>query len=105
MKRPWLAVGALALVAVAAVVWWVWARSTPSVETETARIEEVAELVRGPGVVDARVIASVGSRITGIVAEVLVDVGDRVEGGAPLARLEDSQLHARLAAARAAASA
>lgn len=97
--------GALALVAVAAVAWWVWARSTPSVETETARIEEVAELVRGPGVVDARVIASVGSRITGIVAEVLVDVGDRVESGASLARLDDSHLRVRLAAAGAAAEA
>jgi len=105
MKKPWLAVGALALVAVAAVAWWVRSRSTPAVETLVVRVEEVAELVRGPGVVDARILASVGSRITGSVTEVFVDVGDRVEAGAPLARLEDSQLRARLAAARAAAEA
>lgn len=105
MKMPWLAVGALALVAVTAQAWWVWARSTPSVETLAVRVEEVAELVRGPGVVDARILASVGSRITGIVTEVFVDVGDRVEARAPLARLDDSQLRVRLAASGAAAEA
>jgi len=105
MKRLGLAVGALALVAVAAVTWWVRARTTPSVETVAVRVEEVAELVRGPGVVDARVLASVGARITGIVAEVLVDVGDQVEAGAPLVRLDDSQLRVRLAATEAAAEA
>lgn len=98
MKRPSLAVDALALVAVATVAWWFRARSTPSVETVAVRVEEVAERVRGPGVVDARVIASVGSRITGILAGVLADVGDRVEAGASLARLDDSQLRVRLAA-------
>lgn len=105
MKKPWLAVGALALVAVAVVAWWVRSRSTPAVETLAVRVEEVAELVRGPGVVDARILASVGSRITGIVTEVFVDVGDRVEARAPLARLDDSQLRVRLAASGAAAEA
>lgn len=105
MKKPWLAVGALALVAVAAVAWWVRSRSAPAVETLAVRVEEVAELVRGPGVVDARILASVGTRITGTVTEVFVDVGDRVEATAPLARLDDSQLRVRLAAAGAAAEA
>ena len=57
------------------------------------------------GVVDARIVAGVGARITGVVTEVLVDVGDTVEAGTLLVRLEDSALVARLAAARSAATA
>jgi len=105
MKGRGLAAGALVVVAVATVAWSLRGRSAPAVETEAVRVEEVVERVRGPGVVDARVLASVGSRITGIVADVFVDVGDAVEAGTPLVRLESSQLRARLAAARAAASA
>jgi len=49
--------------------------------------------------VGARIQAGVGSRVAGTVAEVFVDVGDLLEAGAPVARLEDSALRARLAAA------
>ena len=105
MKGRRVTTGVLALIAVATAAWWVRTRSAPSVETLPVQVEEVVELVRGPGVVDARVIASVGFRITGIVSNVFVDVGDRVSAGAPIVRLEDSQLRARLAAAPAAATA
>lgn len=93
-----LVVGGIALAALGAGAWWVRARSTSPVETLVVQIEEVAEEVRGPGVVDARIVAGVGSRVTGIVAEVFVDVGDRLEAGVPVARLKDSALRARLAA-------
>ena len=105
MSRRMLVVGGLALAALGAGAWWFRARSTSPVETLVVQIEEVAEEVRGPGVVDARIVAGVGSRVTGIVAEVFVDVGDRLEAGAPVARLEDSALRARLAAAESAVAA
>lgn len=38
----------------------------------------------------------VGSRLSGVVAELSVGVGDRVEAGAPLARLEDDELRVRV---------
>ncbi len=105
MNRRLLAASAVALAVLAAVAWRVRVLSATPVDVIMVRVEEVVEEVRGPGVVDARIVASVGARITGLVSEVLVDVGDRIEAGALLARLEDSALRARLASTRSASAA
>ena len=105
MNRRILGAGGLALASLGAGALWARTRLAWPVETVAARVEEVVEEIRGPGVVGARIQAGVGSRVGGIVAEVFVDVGDLVEAGAPVARLEDSALRARRGAAGAAVDA
>ncbi len=103
MSRRRIAATSVALALLAAAAWWARQRSAAPVVVAAVGVQEVVEEVRGPGVVDARIVATVGARISGVVSEVLVDVGDHVAAGALLARLEDSALRARLAAARSAA--
>ncbi len=65
----------------------------------------VAQEVKGPGNVRARISVSVGSKITGLITQVFVDQGDAVQRGQLLAVLESDDLAARVQAARAAQSA
>jgi len=58
-----------------------------------------AVLLNASGYVTPRVRATVAAKITGRVVEVLVDEGMRVEAGQVLARLDESDVRARLAAA------
>ncbi len=89
-----------AAVATAAAVWFHSAR-TPRVRTVTAR-ETAAEsggprtVLHASGYVVARRQATVSSKITGKVVEVLVEEGMRVEEGQILARLDDSNVRAGL---------
>ena len=54
-----------------------------------------------PGLITARRQSALGFPSGGQIAEILVDVGDRVERGQPLARLDTRALQAQLQAARA----
>ncbi len=103
--RLWLGVG-VALLAIAAALFW-FLRPRP-VPVRTAVVEETSGTA-GPGVVlnasgyvTARREATVSSKITGKVVEVLIEEGMKVEAGQVLARLDDSQ--ARLSVALAGAS-
>ena len=60
---------------------------------------------RFPGLIAARRTSALGFESGGRVAEIAVDVGDRVEAGAMLARLDTRALDASLAASRAEAAA
>ncbi|MBP8175906.1 MAG: efflux RND transporter periplasmic adaptor subunit, partial [Sphaerotilus sp.] len=55
----------------------------------------VAARVVGPGTVQARVSVTVSARVGSTVVEVLADVGDSVQAGQLLARLDDRDLSAR----------
>src|SRR5262245_6833406 len=58
--------------------------------------------IAGSGVVEPRSEnIAIGSHLSGVVAEVLVEVGDRVKVGTPLFRLDDRQLRAELAVRKA----
>ena len=102
--RLWLGLG-LALVAVAAgLFWFLRPRAVP---VRTAVVEE-ASAAGGPGTVlnasgyvTARREATVSSKITGKVAEVLIEEGMRVEQGQVLARLDDSLARLSVALAEA----
>jgi multidrug resistance efflux pump len=62
--------------------------------------------VAGAGIIEApSENISVGAPVSGVVAEVLAGIGDLVEKGAPLFRLDDRALRAELAVRRAAAQA
>ena len=96
-KRKWIVLGGVVAV-VAGVAVVMSGRPTP-VETAVAR--SAAEsgpptLLDASGFVTARRIATVSSQITGRVAEVLIEEGQRVEEGDVLARLDPVDARARL---------
>lgn len=66
------------------------------VRVQTVQFVPQQEAVTYPGTVQARVQASLGFRVGGQVTERLVDIGDRVVAGQPLARLDpvDARLNA-----------
>ncbi|KFL36457.1 efflux RND transporter periplasmic adaptor subunit [Arenimonas donghaensis] len=107
---PWLA-GALVLVGGALAFWLLREEAIP-VRLATAEAETSAAAAAGNSVLDAsgyvtaRRIATVSSKITGKVDEVMIEEGQRVEAGEIMARLEatDAQAQRDLADARLAAS-
>ena len=100
------AVVALALVAAAAGAWFGWARMRPPTVQLTVARAAVAgggsgSVLDASGYVTARRQATVSAKITGKVAEVLIEEGMRVREGAVLARLDDTEARAQLDLARA----
>jgi RND family efflux transporter MFP subunit len=101
-----LAVAAVALLALTAGAWLVWARmAPPTVRTVAARAATTAggagSVLDASGYVTARRQATVSAKITGKVTEVLIEEGQRVKEGAVLARLDDTEARAQLTLARA----
>jgi RND family efflux transporter MFP subunit len=104
--RRWYVLAAVTLLALAAGTWLVWARvAVPTVRTVSARAVNPASgagsVLDATGYVTARRQATVSAKITGKVTEVLIEEGQRVEQGAVLARLDDTEARAQLALARA----
>ena len=96
-KRKWVVLGAIVAV-VGALIVLMSGRPTP---VDTAEARSAAEagpptLLDASGFVTARRIATVSSQITGRVAEVLIEEGQRVEQGDVLARLDPVDARARL---------
>lgn len=75
------------------------------VETAQAHTGVLQEKIHGPGTVQARISVVVSTRVTGVIAAVHADQGDHVRKGQLLATLDDRDLAAKTAAARAALSA
>jgi RND family efflux transporter MFP subunit len=95
-RRPllWIAAGVVALIAI---VWAVFALRTKPVEVETATATPVASgtanaVLDGSGYVVARRQATVSSKVTGKIEEVLIEEGMSVKEGQLLARLDDSSV-------------
>jgi RND family efflux transporter MFP subunit len=89
----------LLMVAAAAAVWW-WFRS-PAITVRTAVVREIAgdrrqTVLNASGYVTARRQATVSSKVTGKVLEVMVEEGLKVQEGQILARLDDSNIRANL---------
>jgi RND family efflux transporter MFP subunit len=87
-------------------LWLTLARSAPpTVRTATARAAgqgaDGGSVLDASGYVTARRQATVSAKVTGKVTEVLIEEGMRVEEGAILARLDDTEAKAQLALARA----
>jgi len=100
-----LAAGAAVVVLAAAAVWWSTRPGAVEVRTATAR-EAAAPgadrtVLNASGYVTARRQATISSKITGKVTEVLVEEGLRVKEGQVLARLDDTNVVASLQLARA----
>lgn len=71
------------------------------VRAMTVAPEPRGEVIRYAAVIKPRVEADLGFRIAGKVTERLVEVGSKVEAGAPLARLDPSDIELQVRAARA----
>lgn len=95
--RKWVALAVLVALVLAFVFW----RQAQPLTVETALATPAAEagppvLLDASGFVTARRIATVSSKITGRVAEVLIEEGMRVEEDALLARLDPTDARAQL---------
>ena len=104
--RYWLVGVFLLLIACgAAVAWWLFGRERAvEVRTYTVRETKTAEprtLLNASGYVVARRQATVSAKVTGKVAEVLVEEGMRVTAGQVLARLDTVNVEAGLRLAEA----
>lgn len=104
-SKPWLIAGGIALlVLLAAVVWFVRRPSAVAVKTASAQTVTSGTpntLLNASGYVTARREATVSSKVTGKVNEVLVEEGMRVEAGQVLARLDSSNAEASFRLAQA----
>ncbi|MGH7413097.1 MAG: efflux RND transporter periplasmic adaptor subunit [Candidatus Rokuibacteriota bacterium] len=99
-------VAALVLLLLAAGLWFGFFRARPPVvQTAVARAAghgpAAGSVLDASGYVTARRQATVSAKITGKVAEVLIEEGMRVREGAVLARLDDTEARARVDLARA----
>ena len=92
-RYAWIAIAAL----VFAVAVFAWRSSTSAVAVETVTVEAPAAngaVLNASGYVVARRLATVSSKVTGRVSEVLFEEGAEVEAGAVLARLDRSTVAA-----------
>jgi RND family efflux transporter MFP subunit len=93
-SRRWLLLGAAALAAALVAFFFLRPRPAPVTVAEVVEGEasdRPAAVLHASGYVTARRQATVSSKVTGRVTEVLVEEGMRVEEGQVLARLEASQ--------------
>ncbi|MGD8345791.1 MAG: efflux RND transporter periplasmic adaptor subunit [Lysobacterales bacterium] len=104
---PWLAVAVLAA-AVIVSAWYFLLRPEPALEVSTVRATPLSSaapqagtVLNASGYVNARRYATVSSKITGRVIDVLIEEGMAVEEGQVLARLDDSNIRAAWELARA----
>jgi RND family efflux transporter MFP subunit len=98
----------LVLLAAAAAGGWFWSRRAQAAEVRVAPVVARTGAAAAPGAVlnasgyvTARRRATVSSKVTGKVLEVLVEEGQAVRQGQVLARLDDAQARAALAVAEA----
>ncbi len=90
----------VALLVLAAVVGFFFLRTVPA-ELHTVVLGDVQAEVMGTGTLEARFAATISPKITGRLATVTVDQGDRVEPGQELAILDDAEARQQLAVAEA----
>src|SRR5215207_5378280 len=103
-SRTWLVVIIVLLISGAAVAWGL--RRSQSVSVRTAEVQETSvggqkTLLNGSGYVTARRIATVSSKVSGKVMEVLTEEGKKVEAGQILSRLDPSNAEKGLELAQA----
>ncbi len=98
---------ACVVLALAGLLWWFGLAqpASPTVRVAVARFAGeapgAASVLDASGYVTARRQATVSAKVTGKVTEVLIEEGQRVEEGAVLARLDDTEARAQLALAQA----
>lgn len=104
-RWPWLVAALVLLLALAGIGWYLRWAQVLVVETVTAAplsaVSADTAVLDATGYVTARREATVSSKTTGKLAEVLIEEGDRVTKGQVLARLDNSNVTAQLRLAQA----
>ncbi len=107
-SRIWIIVAVLVASGAAAAGWWFWLRPSglPVRIVEPQPVADVGAASAGSildasGYIVARRQATVASKITGKMVELDIEEGDHVQDGQVIARLDDSNVRASLAAAHA----
>jgi HlyD family secretion protein len=100
-KRRWGWALGLVLLGVGALGFFWWSQRATGTEVQTHPVTEAASgggrvVLNASGYVVARRAATVSSKITGKVAEVLIEEGMQVEEGQVLARLDDTNIRTLL---------
>jgi RND family efflux transporter MFP subunit len=98
-SKSWLAVVVLIVLALVFIVWWHSRAVAVEVQTALARSADVGgdrTVLNASGYVTARREATVSSKVTGKVVEVLIEEGLKVTNGQVLARLDDSNVKTSL---------
>jgi HlyD family secretion protein len=113
-RRPWWRrpgpwAGLVLLAAAAAAAWW-WAgqrqaAAAPTYQTQPAARGPLTVSVTASGTLQPTTQVAIGSELSGTVAQVLVDVNDRVGKGQVLVALDDARLRDQVAGSRAALAA
>lgn len=85
---------------IAGIVWYVRNQPTP-VTSHTVSTGPVVRSVMGTGTLEARIRTTISPKISGRIAEVLVDQGSVVKAGELLVRLDDEDLDQQVRMARA----
>ena len=104
--RLWLVLTAIIILAAIAAVGW-WSMQPKAVHVRTVLAREAAgpgverTVLNASGYVTARRAATVSSKVTGKVTEVLIEEGMKVQEGQVLARLDDTNVKASLRLAEA----
>ncbi len=98
LKKPWLWV--LVLLVVIFIVWQVNQEDELDISTETIAARNIEEVITGTGHVKAQDDLEVSFELSGTLEEVLVEEGDEVEAGEPLARLDRELAREELEQAR-----
>jgi RND family efflux transporter MFP subunit len=105
-SRPLVWIGAALLLAGGAAAWWLLREPAIDVEVATAVAAPAGSAARGAAVLDAsgyvvaRREATVSSKVTGKIAEVLIEEGMTVKKGQVVARLDEQSLRPELELAR-----
>lgn len=103
MKIRSLVVPALLLALCGGGAWWALGRTSTEITFRTATVErkDVQKIVSATGTLTADPSVDVGTQVSGIVADILVDFNSEVEKGQVLARIDTSLLEADVASASA----
>ena len=102
-RGRWWGLAALAVLVAALPAWWLLRAEPLPVRTAIAQAQtattgvSAASVLDATGYVTARRLATVSAKITGKVAEVLIEEGQRVAEGEVLARLEPTDANAQRA--------
>ena len=91
---------ALLVVVVGGLIYWLKLSPMNVLEHRIERGRIVTK-VMGTGTLEAHISATVSSKISGRITDVLVDQGDRVTAGRLLVRLEEEELKSQVAIAQA----
>ncbi|HXW07688.1 MAG TPA: efflux RND transporter periplasmic adaptor subunit [Vicinamibacterales bacterium] len=107
-RRGIWALGIVSLLLALGAGGWFWTQRVQAASVRTAAVTSRGEggaspgaVLNASGYVTARRRATVSSKVTGKVVDIFVEEGKEVQRGQVLARLDDSQIRAALAVARA----